>query len=141
VLLHRGYLVHWSLFLLKDHRNGIANFLSLAFDPSYFPLVEDSFIYLLKYVIILTLTAKFTDKIDILKTSLQDQQDEDNYIQLFDSLYVRFDLDMCNKLRKTIVADLDNDYFLQDYKELINSKVFETIIETYVKLNRKFNLK
>ena len=47
ILVYRGYLLHWALFLIKYD---ITLFLDTLFDENYFSLVSSSFIYLIKYL-------------------------------------------------------------------------------------------
>ena len=49
ILLYRGYLLHWALFMIKYNS---ALFLDTLFEDKYFSLIENTFIYLLKYLIV-----------------------------------------------------------------------------------------
>ena len=49
ILLYRGYLLHWALFLIKYDSS---LFLDTLFNEKYFNLIESNFIYILKYLIV-----------------------------------------------------------------------------------------
>ena len=63
ILVYRGYLLHWALFLIKYD---ITLFLDTLFDENYFSLVSSSFIYLIKYLIVFSIingSRKYANKI------------------------------------------------------------------------------
>ena len=55
ILLYRGYIIHWSLFLLE---NNMELFLDTLFKDTYFTLIENAFNYMYPYLIIFSILNK-----------------------------------------------------------------------------------
>ena len=110
ILLYRGYLLHWALFLVKYD---MTLFLDTLFDDKYFSLIESSFIYLIKYLIVFAIingNRKFIYK-------LKDKTNIEN----------------CKNLMK-------NDYFMQEYIDIFDKKVKELMVENYLILNESIDI-
>jgi hypothetical protein len=100
VLISRGYLLNWGLFLLKDNKNGLERYLNLLFNDRNLLIVENSFKNLIKYGIVLALISRSRKNVSIIKnhffnTSINENSDKTNecYFNLFESLYYNFNLD------------------------------------------------
>ena len=142
ILLYRGYLLHWALFMIKYNS---ALFLDNLFEDKYFSLIESSFNYLLKYLIVLSLingSRKYINKLKdtILKKKNFIEKHKDCFIVLLENISVNYNskdaiqnLEECKKLMK-------NDYFLFEYIELFDKKVKEFILENYLMLNEWVNI-
>ena len=55
ILLYRGYIIHWSLFLLESN---VELFLDTLFKDTYFTLIENIFQYMYSYLIIFSILTK-----------------------------------------------------------------------------------
>jgi len=105
ILISRGYLLHWSLFLLKENKTGIEKYLHLIFNEKNLTILDNSFRSLIKYAIVLVLITKSRKNISILKqtffnsnsniSSFTADLDKSNecYYNLFDSLFLNFNID------------------------------------------------
>lgn len=142
ILLYRGYLLHWALFMTK---NNSALFLDTLFEDKYFSLVESSFTYLIKYLIVFSFingSRKYIFKLKdaILKKKNFIDKHKDSFIVLLENISNNFNskdilknLEECNNIMK-------NDYFLFKHIELFNKKVKEYILENYLILNESVNI-
>jgi hypothetical protein len=142
ILLYRGYLLHWALFIIKYNSS---LFLDILFDDKYFSLIENSFIYLLKYLIVFAIingSRKYTTKLkdSILKKKNFIDEHKDCFIILLENILVNFNskdaiknLEECRNLMK-------KDYFLNEFIEQFDKKIKEFILENYLILNECINI-
>lgn len=110
ILINRGYLLQWGLFLLLENKNGAEKYLDIFFNPKNLTIIENSFRSLLKYGIVLSIITKSRKCFSLIKDHFygnsyfsllsaphdQDSQQESNdgcFYELFDSLYINFDLE------------------------------------------------
>lgn len=142
ILLYRGYLLHWALFMIKYNS---ALFLDTLFEDKYFSLVQNTFIYLLKYLIVFSVingSRKYINKLkdSILKKKNFIEKHKDCFIILLENISVNFNykdgmknLEECKNLMKA-------DYFLHEYSEQFEKKIREFILENYLLLNECVNI-
>ncbi len=142
ILLYRGYLLHWALFMIKFNS---ALFLDTLFDEKYFTLIESSFVYLLKYLIVFSVINGSRKYITKLKDTITKKRNfidkhKDCFILLLENILVNFNyknavqnLEDCKNLMK-------NDYFLYEYVEVFDKKLKEFILENYLILNECVNI-
>ena len=117
ILLYRGYLLHWALFMTKFNS---PLFLDTLFNDKYFSLIESSFIYLLKYLIVFSVINRSRKYINKLKDTILKKKNfisnhKDCFITLLENILVNFNskdamknLEECKNLMK-------NDYFLNEF--------------------------
>ena len=140
ILLYRGYIIHWSLFLLE---NNIQLFLSTLFNDNYYIMIENVFKYMLKYIIVFAIISKSKKYIKKINESLNNYENifdkEDKFINLFKEMFIEFDINKsilafneCKKIMK-------NDYFLFNHINLFEDKFKEILIENYIKIYEKIN--
>ena len=142
ILLYRGYLLHWALFMIKHNS---ALFLDTLFEDKYFSLIESSFIYLLKYLIVFSIINGSRKYIFKLKDTIMKKKNfidkhKDCFIVLLENISVNFNskeamknLDDCKNMMK-------NDYFLYEYIEQFDKKIKEFILENHLLLNECINI-
>ena len=142
ILLYRGYLLHWALFMIKHNS---ALFLDTLFKDKYFSLIESSFIYLLKYLIVFSIINGSKKYIMKLKDAISKKKNfidkhKDCFIVLLDNISnssnskdILKNLEECKNIMK-------NDYFLYEYIELFDKKIKEYILENYIILNECINI-
>jgi hypothetical protein len=137
ILLYRGYLLHWALFLIKSNS---ALFLDIIFDTKNYLLVETSFGYLFKYIIVFCFIHYSRKNITKLKDSIMKKKNilnknKDCFIVLLENILVNFD----NKNAMNNLKDCKNlmkkDYFLFEYIDEFEKKVKKFILEVYLTLN------
>ena len=134
LLIYRGYLVHWALFLLD---NNLELFLDVLYEDKYFQMIETSFPYLFKYLICFSIIAKSKKFISKLKESFiknKSEVEQDPYVQLFDSIFIDFDNDAAYDLVQKCKNLMKEDYFLNSFGSIFEEKIKETIVENYILL-------
>lgn len=121
-------------------------FLDVLFEDRYFSLIESSFIYLLKYLIIfsfITGSRKYITKLRNITLKKKNflNKTKDNFIILIENILVNFNsknvmknLDECKNLMK-------NDYFMHEWIYwIIWKKSKKIILENYLFLNENVNI-
>ena len=137
ILLYRGYLLHWALFIIKYNSS---LFLDILFDDKYFSLIESSFIYLLKYLIVFSVingSRKYTTKLKdtILKKKNFINEHKDCFILLLENILINFNSKDAMKNLEDCKNLMKKDYFLNEYIEKFDKKIKEFILENYLILN------
>jgi hypothetical protein len=141
VLLYRSFLLHWGLFLVKDSQSGLESFLSLAFERNYFTLIDGTFEYIWKYLVVLSIITKSKTSIKTLRNSFSSLHYEDAYTKLFNSIFVLYeDTECAFKNVRQISELLKKDFFLSSYEFVFLSKCKEIIIENSIRLNNTIDL-
>ena len=141
ILLYRGYIIHWALFLLE---NNFELFLDTLFDDKYFTMIESVFPYMLKYLIVFTIISKskkYLCKIKELVKNNPSFLENDIFVKLFKNIFIDYNIENFVALRKEIEAIMNNDYFLANYLKSFISKCNEAIIENYIIANEVISLK
>ena len=142
ILLYRGYLLHWALFLVKYD---MTLFLDTLFDDKYFSLIESSFIYLIKYLIVFAIINGNRKFIYKLKDSISKKRNfisnnRDCFILLLEDILIYFN----SKNAKTNIENcknlMKNDYFMQEYIDIFDKKVKELMVENYLILNESIDI-
>ena len=142
ILLYRGYLLHWALFMTKYNS---ALFLDTLFNDKYFTLIESSIIYLLKYLIVFSVingSRKYINKLKnaILKKKNFISKNKDCFITLLENVFVNFNSKDAMKNLEDCKNLMKNDYFLNEYIESFEKKIKEFILENYLILNENINI-
>ena len=138
--MHRGYLIHWSLFLLKDSQQGLESFLNLVFEKDYYSLIETSFVNLFKFLIVIAIITKSKTCIKSLKTTLKSLPYEDEYTKLFNSIFVNFDVEASFQRVKDVSLLMKKDFFLSGYEESFVNKSKEILVENFLILNKSVDI-
>ena len=136
ILLYRGYLLHWALFMIKYN--------SALFDK-YFSLIENTFIYLLKYLIVFSVingSRKYINKLkdSTLKKKNFIEKHKDCFIVLLENISVNFNYKDAMKNLEECKNLMKNDYFMHEYSEQFEKKIREFILENYLLLNECVNI-
>jgi len=142
ILLYRGYLLHWALFMIKYNS---ALFLDTLFEDKYFSLIENTFSYLLKYLIVFSVingSRKYINKLkdSILKKKNFIEKHKDCFIILLENISVNFNYKDAMKNLEECKNLMKNDYFMHDYSEQFEKKIREFILENYLLLNECVNI-
>ena len=138
ILLYRGYIIHWSLFLLE---NNMELFLDTLFKDTYFTLIENAFNYMYSYLIIFSILTKSKRYINQIKESIKKINIQgDKFIDLFKEIFINYDIGKSVKLFEECKEIMKNDYFVYNYIDKFNAKFKEIIIENYIFLNETIDL-
>ena len=138
ILLYRGYIIHWSLFLLE---NNMELFLDTLFKDTYFTIIENVFNYMYPYLIIFSILTKSKRYIYQIKESIKKMNIQgDKFIDLFKEIFINYDIGKSVKLFEECKEIMKNDYFVYNYIDKFNAKFKEIIIENYIFLNETIDL-
>jgi len=138
IVLYRGYIIHWSLFLLE---NNMELFLDTLFKDTYFTIIENVFKYMYPYLIIFSILTKSKRYINQIKESIKKINIQgDKFIDLFKEIFINYDIEKSAKLFEECKEIMKNDYFVYNYIDKFNAKFKEIIIENYIFLNQTIDL-
>lgn len=141
ILLHRGYLIHWSLSLLNYSEEGIDSFLNLVFSQEYYSLIENSFTYMFKYLIIFSIISKSKINVQTLKNTFNSLSFEDPFVKLFNAIFVNFETENSFALIDECVGIMNSNYFLASYSKEFVEKCKECILDNHISLSTSIDLK
>ena len=142
ILLYRGYLLHWALFLVKYD---MTLFLDTLFDEKYFSLIESSFIYLIKYLIVFAIINGNRKFIYILKEAISKKRNfisnnRDCFILLLEDILIYFNAKNAKKNLEDCKNLMKNDYFMYEYIETFDKRIKEFMVENYLILNESIDI-
>jgi hypothetical protein len=142
ILLYRGYLLHWALFLVKYD---MTLFLDTLFDDKYFSLIESSFIYLIKYLIVFAIINGNRKFIYKLKEAISKKRNfiannRDCFILLLEDILIYYNSKNAKKNLEDCKNLMKNDYFMYEYIEIFDKKLKEFMVENYLILNESIDI-
>jgi hypothetical protein len=142
ILMYRGYLLHWALFLIKYDST---LFLDTLLDNKYFTLIESSFIYLIKYLVVFAIINGNRKYINKLKEAVSKKKNfitahRDCFIFLLEDIIVYFNSENAKKSLEECKNMMKMDYFLYEYIDIFEKKVKEFMIENSIILNESLNI-
>ena len=142
ILIYRGYLLHWALFLIK---HDITLFLDTLFNEKYFSLIESSFIYLIKYLFVFAIINGNRKYINKLKEAVSKKKNfiynhRDCFIILLEDVIIYFNSQNAKKNLEECKNKMKEDYFMNEYIDLFDKKIKEFMIENYLILNESVNI-
>lgn len=142
ILMYRGYLLHWALFLIKYDST---LFLDTLLDDKYFTLIESSFIYLIKYLVVFAIINGNRKYINKLKEAVSKKKNfitahRDCFIFLLEDVIVYFNSENAKKSLEECKNMMKMDYFLYEYIDIFEKKVKEFMIENSIILNESLNI-
>ena len=98
-------------------------------------LIESSFNYIYKYLVVISIISKSNRNIHLLKNIFSAITYEDEFSKLFNAIYEDFNVENSLGLIEECARFMESDYFLCDYSELFVTKCKEVLIENHVDLN------
>ena len=124
ILMYRGYLLHWALFLIKYDST---LFLDTLLDDKYFTLIESSFIYLIKYLVVFAIINGNRKYINKLKEAVSKKKNfitahRDCFIFLLEDIIVYFNSENAKKSLEECKNMMKMDYFLYEYIDIFEKR-------------------
>ena len=121
-------------------RENIDKYLNLITDDKFYNIVESSFTYMIKYIIVLTIISKKKNTMQLVN-SLRNLNLSDPFSKLFLNMFDYFKLEHSFALIDQCSELISKDYFLKDFlgEFLVKSK--EMIIENYISVNERVDIK
>lgn len=77
----------------------------------------------------------------MLKSTLDNLSHDDQFVELFNSLFTEFDLTKTSENYQKCLEIAKKDYFLRSYLSQFDNGLKEILLENYTKLNNKIELK
>ena len=142
ILLYRGYLLHWALFLIKYDSS---LFLDTLFNEKYFNLIESNFIYILKYLIVFAFINGNRKYINQLKEAVQKKRNfitnhRDCFILLLEDITIYYNSKNAKKSLEDCKNMMKLDYFMFEYIDIFVQKIKEFMFENYLILNESIDI-
>ena len=142
ILLYRGYIIHWALYLLE---NNIEIFLDTLLDDKYFMLIESVFPYMFKYLIVFTVITKSKKYLHKLKEFLRKNDafgKDELFVSTFKNAFIDYaGFDVIAKQLHQSECAMKEDYFMHAYVNAFSAKCKEMIVENYVLTNEDVDVK
>ena len=142
VLIYRGYLLHWALFLIKYD---ITLFLDTLFDEKYFSMIESNFLYLIKYLFVFAIINGNRKYLNKLKEAVSKKKNfitnhRDCFILLLEDIIIYFNSKNAKKSLEDCKIKMKEDYFMYEYIDLFEQKIKEFMLENYLILNESVDI-
>ena len=142
ILIYRGYLLHWALFLIKYD---ITLFLDTLFDDKYFSMIESNFLYLIKYLFVFAIINGNRKYINKLKEAVSKKKNfitnhRDCFILLLEDVIIYFNSKNAKKSLEDCKIKMKEDYFMHEYIDLFDQKIKEFMLENYLILNESVDI-
>lgn len=142
ILVYRGYLLHWALFLIKYD---ITLFLDTLFNENYYSLVELSFTYLIKYLIVFAIINSSRKYLKKIKETISKKKNfinnhKDCFIILLEEILIYFNSKNAKKYLDECKNMMKSDFFLYEYIDKFDKKVKEFMLENYLILNENVDI-
>jgi hypothetical protein len=142
ILIYRGYLLHWALFLIKYD---ITLFLDTLFDDKYFSMIESNFLYLIKYLFVFAIINGNRKYINKLKEAVSKKKNfitnhRDCFILLLEDVIIYFNSKNAKKSLEDCKIKMKEDYFMHEYIDLFVQKIKEFMLENYLILNESVDI-
>ena len=142
ILIYRGYLLHWALFLIKYD---ITLFLDTLFDEKYFSMIESNFLYLIKYLFVFAIINGNRKYLNKLKEAVSKKKNfitnhRDCFILLLEDIIIYFNSKNAKKSLEECKIKMKEDYFMYEYIDLFVQKIKEFMLENYLILNESVDI-
>ena len=142
ILIYRGYLLHWALFLIKYD---ITLFLDTLFDEKYFSMIESNFLYLIKYLFVFAIINGNRKYLNKLKEAVSKKKNfitnhRDCFILLLEDVIIYFNSKNAKKSLEDCKIKMKEDYFMHEYIDLFVQKIKEFMLENYLILNESVDI-
>ena len=142
ILIYRGYLLHWALFLIKYD---ITLFLDTLFDEKYFSMIESNFLYLIKYLFVFAIINGNRKYLNKLKEAVSKKKNfitnhRDCFILLLEDIIIYFNSKNAKKSLEDCKIKMKEDYFMYEYIDLFVQKIKEFMLENYLILNESVDI-
>ena len=120
-------------------------FLDTLFDDKYFSLIESSFIYLIKYLIVFAIINGNRKFIYKLKEAISKKRNfiannRDCFILLLEDILIYYNSKNAKKNLEDCKNLMKNDYFMYEYIETFDKRIKEFMVENYLILNESIDI-
>ncbi|KAI0560184.1 Translation initiation factor eIF3 subunit E [Gracilaria domingensis] len=142
-LQHRTWLIHWSLFVFFNHRDGRNGIIDLLFSDKYLNTIQTNCPHVLRYLTTAVITNK--KRRGVLKDLVKVIQQEayaysDPITEFVEYLYVNFDFEGAQDMLQNCENTLRRDFFLYSMLDDFLEDARRTIFETYCRIHQVIDI-
>ncbi|CAN8063648.1 unnamed protein product [Agarophyton chilense] len=142
-LQHRTWLIHWSLFVFFNHRDGRNGIIDLLFSDKYLNTIQTNCPHVLRYLTTAVITNK--KRRGVLKDLVKVIQQEayaysDPITEFVEYLYVNFDFEGAQDMLQNCENTLRQDFFLYNMLDDFLEDARRTIFETYCRIHQVIDI-
>ncbi|PXF41612.1 Eukaryotic translation initiation factor 3 subunit E [Gracilariopsis chorda] len=142
-LQHRTWLIHWSLFVFFNHREGRNGIIDLLFSDKYLNTIQTNCPHVLRYLTTAVITNK--KRRGVLKDLVKVIQQEayaysDPITEFVEYLYVNFDFEGAQDMLQNCENTLKRDFFLYSTLDDFLEDARRTIFETYCRIHQVIDI-
>ncbi|KAK0498282.1 eukaryotic translation initiation factor 3 subunit 6 [Armillaria luteobubalina] len=153
----RSWLVHWSLFVYFRHPQGRTLLLETFLSPTYLNTIQTACPWVLRYLtaaailsrkssagggVANTSSSRVRNAIrEVVKViQMEEYQYSDPVTNFLKELYVEFDFESAQKELGKAEKVVENDYFLQEFREEFLDNARYLISEAYCRIHQKIDI-
>merc|ERR1711871_188791 len=142
-LFQRAWLLHWSLFVFLNQRDGHDAHSDFLSDKYYLQTLENLCPWMLRYYALSVIVgSKRKDRMMELLTEIQSLKHvySDPITEFIEALFDRFDFDLAQQKLKESQVIVRNDFFMQIHADKFIQEARLIICEVYCTINRRVDL-
>ncbi|KXN82040.1 Eukaryotic translation initiation factor 3 subunit E [Leucoagaricus sp. SymC.cos] len=158
VQLHsRTWLVHWSLFIYFNHKQGRTLLLENFLAPTYLNTIQTACPWILRYVTAAAILSRKTSSAasaanpvsarvrnairEVVKVvQMEEYQYQDPVTAFLKELYVEFDFEAAQRELKRAEEVVKNDFFLGEFREEFLDNARYLISEAYCRIHQRIDI-
>lgn len=151
----RTWLLHWSLFVYFNHDQGRTLLLETFLAPAYLNTIQTACPWVLRYLATAAVLARKASAVGGSTTSsrvrhslkeivrivqTEEYQFSDPITKFLKELYLEFDFEAAQRELTTAVQVVENDFFLQEFKDEFLDNARYLISEAYCRIHHKIDI-
>ncbi|KAL5501750.1 INT6 [Sanghuangporus vaninii] len=150
----RTWLLHWSLFVYFNHSQGRTQLLETFLAPSYLNTIQNACPWILRYLATAAVLSRkasaaggstssrvrhsLKEIVKVVQT--EEYQYSDPITKFLKELYLEFDFEAAQRELTTAVQVVENDFFLQEFKDDFLDNARYLISEAYCRIHHKIDI-
>ncbi|KAH8832549.1 eukaryotic translation initiation factor 3, subunit 6 [Flagelloscypha sp. PMI_526] len=156
-LQSRTWLLHWSLFVYFNHDQGRTLLLETFLSPAYLNTIQTSCPWVLRYLAAAAIlsrksasgpnTGQTSTRVrhairDIVKViQMEEYQYHDPVTDFLKELYLEFDFAEAQRQLTLAVGVVENDFFLQEFRDEFLDNARSLISEAYCRIHQRIDIR
>ncbi|EJD45672.1 eukaryotic translation initiation factor 3, subunit 6 [Auricularia subglabra TFB-10046 SS5] len=150
-LQSRTWLLHWALFVYFNHPQGRTLLLETFLAPVYLNTIQNSAPWILRYLAFAAIVSRrpapgvsarvrhaLREIVKVVQT--EEYQYSDPLTAFLKELYVEFDFEGAQRALKEAEAVVENDFFLNEFKDDFLENARYLISEAYCRIHQKIDI-
>ncbi|KZV93477.1 eukaryotic translation initiation factor 3, subunit 6 [Exidia glandulosa HHB12029] len=150
-LQSRSWLLHWALFVYFNHPQGRVLLLETFLAPAYLNTIQTACPWILRYTVFAAIVSRKPSTAsssrvrhalrEIVKVvQMEEYQYSDPLTDFVKELYVEFDFEGAQRALKEAEAVVENDFFLNEFKDEFLENARYLISEAYCRIHQKIDI-